>query len=181
MKKGIGLLLAIIMLTSFLAGCASKDNGGGDQGKPVDIKDIHQAIKDEFGEDYYPNREIELDEIESFTGIKEEDMEEFIAEAPMINVSIDTFMAIKAKEGKADLVEEKLEQYRTYLVEDSMQYPMNMPKVNASKVVRHGDYVFFLMLGKQDENMEDAESKEALEFAQKEVKRAEDVIDEFFK
>ena len=27
-----------------------------------------------------------------------------------------------------------------------MQYPMNVSKIQASQVVRHGDYVFFVML-----------------------------------
>lgn len=181
MKKGIGLFLVIIMMMSFLAGCSPKNNDNNNQGKEVNIKEVHEAIKESFGEDYYPDREMDLEEIENFTGIKEEDMEEYIAEAPMMNVSVDTFIAIKAKEGKADIIEEGLEKYRTYLVEDSLQYPMNLPKVNSAKVVRHGDYVFFLMLGKNDDEMEDAESKEALEFAQNEIKKAEEIINGFFK
>ena len=61
----------------------------------------------------------------------------------MISVHLDTFVALKAKEGKGGEVEKLLADYRTRFVEDSMQYPMNISKVQASEVVRHGDYVFY--------------------------------------
>lgn len=180
MKRALGLFLAIIMIMSFVAGCASKGENGSDEGKVVDIKEIYEKIKEVFGEDYTPNREMDLEEIENAIGIKEDDMEEYIAEVPMMSVGVDTFIAIKAKEGRADAIESGLEEYRRYLVEDSMQYPMNIAKVNASKVVRHGDYVFFLMFGKYDDR-EEAGEEERLDFAKEEVKKAEEIIDGFFK
>ena len=36
---------------------------------------------------------------------------------------------------------------------------MNMAKVNSTKVVRHGDYVFFLMLGRYDDRLEATEEE----------------------
>lgn len=175
MKKIFGLFLAMIMMTSFLGGCAPKKN----EVKVVDLKEVHAAVKEALGEDYYPNRELTVEEIENLTGIKEEDMETFIAESPMISVNIDTFIAIKAKEGKGDSIEESLEKYREYLVEGSLQYPMNIAKVNSAKVVRHGDYIFFLMLGKFDDR-EDATDEERLEFAKAETQKVEDIINKFF-
>ena len=41
--------------------------------------------------------------------------------------------------------EKALTSYRDYLINDSLQYPMNVPKVNASSVLREGDYVFFVI------------------------------------
>ncbi|WIV13737.1 DUF4358 domain-containing protein [Proteiniborus sp. MB09-C3] len=174
MKKVFGLFLAIIMMASFLVGCTSKN-----EAKEVDLKEIHSAVKEAFGEDYHPNRELTAEEIENFTGIKEAEIESFIAETPMISVNIDTFMAIKAKENKGSEIEESLEKYRKFLVEESVQYPMNIAKVNAAKVVRHGDYVFFLMLGKLDDRQE-ATDEERLEFAKAEVQKAEEAINKFF-
>ncbi|MGN9166251.1 DUF4358 domain-containing protein [Tissierellaceae bacterium HCP3S3_D8] len=175
MKKTFILFLAVVMAVSFLGGCAPKEV----ETNVVDLNEIHDAVKEAYGEDYFPNRELTPEEIENLTGIKEDDMEDFIAESPMISVQADTFIAIKAKEGKGDIIEKSLEKYRTSLVEDSLQYPMNIAKVNGSKIVRHGDYVFFLMLGKIDERTE-ATDEERLEFAKAEVKRGEDVINEFF-
>lgn len=176
MKKTLVLFLAVIMVISVLSGCGPKK----EEVKVVDLKELHDAVKEAYGEDYYPNRELTLEEIENLTGIKEEDMESFIAEAPMMSVGVDTFIAIKAKEGKGDVVEAGLEKYRTFLVEDSLQYPMNIAKVNGAKVVRHGDYAFFLMLGKYDDR-DEATDEERLEFAKAEVQKAEDVINKFFK
>jgi len=175
LKKVFGLFLAMIMMVTFLGGCATKENGS----KVVDLKEVHAAVKEALGEDYYPDRELTTEEIMNFTGIKAEDMETFIAESPMINVSVDTFIAIKAKEGKGDIIEEGLEKYRKYLIEDSFQYPMNIAKVNSSKIVRHGDYLFFLMLGKYDDR-EEATDEERLEFAKAEIQKVEDVINKFF-
>ena len=180
MKKGISLFLAVIMMVTLLAGCAPKKDN---ETKVVDLNEVHNAVKESLGKDgYYPDREITIEELEDITGINEADIESYIAEAPMMNVSIDTFIAIKAKEGKGDIVEDSLEKYRTYLVEESFQYPMNLPKVNSAKVVRHGDYIFFLMLGGINPNMnnEDATEEESLEFAKGEIQKVEEAINKFF-
>lgn len=39
-------------------------------------------------------------------------------------------------------------------INDSMMYPVNAAKINAAKVVRRGDYVAFILLGKIDENVD---------------------------
>lgn len=175
MKRIIGLLLAMTMMVIFIGGCAPKK----EEVKVVDLKAIHEAVKESLGEDYYPDSEMEFEMIENFTGIKEADLESYIAEAPMISMSVDTFIAMKAKEGKGDDVEAGLEKYRKYLVEESMQYPMNLAKVNAAKVVRHGDYIFFIMLGKYDDRLE-ATEEEQIEFAKLEIEKIEAVVNKFF-
>lgn len=65
----------------------------------------------------------------------------------MISVHVETFVGIKAKEGKAGDVAKELEAYRKKQIEEAVQYPMNMTKLEASQVITHGDYVFFVMLG----------------------------------
>lgn len=180
MKKGIGLFLAVIMIVTILGACAPKK----DESEVVDLNEIHSAVKESLGEDgYFPNREMTIEELEDLMGLNQSDIESYVGEGPMMSVSIDTFLAIKAKEGKADAVEASLQEYRTFLVEDSMQYPMNLAKVNASKVVRYGDYVFFLMLGGVDPNMdnEDTTDEDRLEFAKGEIQKVEEAINKFFK
>ena len=176
MKKIISLTLAIIMITTFMVGCAPKKKPA----KEVDLKEVQAAIKEEFGEDYYPSEEINMEMLKDITGIDEADIETIISEVPLMSVSIDTFIAIKAKEGKGDAIETALEKYRKYYQEDALLYPMNIAKAHAAKVVRHGDYVFYLMFGKHDDRQE-ATEEERLEFAKAEIQRAEDVINKFFK
>lgn len=177
MKKRIGLLLAIVMMVTFVSGCTTTTT---EPAKDVDIKQIHQAVMDEYGQDYIPSMELSKEDLEAIVGVDGENIDSFIAETPMISVNVDTFIAVKAKEGKGEEVETSLENYRESLVAQGMNYPMNLAKVNAAKVVRHGDYVFFLMLGKYDER-EDISEEEELEFAIEEVGRAERVIESFFK
>ena len=59
-----------------------------------------------------------------------------------------------------------------------MQYPMNLPKIQASEVKVYGDYVFFIMLGAADEEGLDEEA--ALKFYQEQnqvaVKAIEGVL-----
>lgn len=179
MNKTIRFLLAAIMIMIFIGGCTAKieDNN---EGKVVDINEIHKKIKDEFGDNYIPNMNLNESELENMIGVKKEDIDEYIAEVPMMSVNVDTFIAIKAKEGKADNIEESLNNYRKSLVENSMQYPMNQAKVNGSKVVKQGDYIFFIMIGKYDDR-DDITEEEALDFAKEEVSKVEDIINNFFK
>lgn len=185
MKRIMILVLASILSISTLVACTGDKEdieievNDEKNVEEVELKDVHAAIKKEFGEDYIPNMELGLVEIENLIGLTEEEIEEFIGEMPMISINVDTFIAIKAKSKKVDEVESALKEYRRVLVEESMQYPMNLAKVNSSKVVRHGEYLFFIMIGKLDER-EEVSEEEALKFAQEEIKRAEDVIDSFF-
>lgn len=45
------------MVLTFLSGCSA----GKVTQKDVDLNEIHNKVKEELGEDYYPNREIEID------------------------------------------------------------------------------------------------------------------------
>ena len=71
-----------------------------------------------------------------------------------------------------------MQAYRKRLLDDTMQYPMNLIKIQASQVVRYGNYVFFLMLG--EVSMEDMErgDQAALEAAQAENQKAVDAVEE---
>ncbi|NLC66641.1 MAG: DUF4358 domain-containing protein, partial [Clostridium sp.] len=92
----------------------------------------------------------------------------------------DMFIAVESKEDKGDLVESDLTDYRDYMVNNAVMYPMNIAKVNASKVVKYGDYVFFIMIGEYD-SRDDVTEEQALIFAKEQVDKAEKIIDSFFK
>lgn len=180
MKRFLLLAMVAVMLVSVLAGCSPGDKGK-DQVKNVDIKEVLAKIKEEMGEDYLPQQEMDFEFVGEISGIKEEDMEEYIVEFPLMTMNIDRFIAIKAKEGKGDAIEEGLIEYKRHMIEDEFKYPMNMPKVEASQVVRYGDYAFYIVLGAHDSNLEDIESKDAKDFAEGEVAKVVEIIDGFFK
>ena len=108
---------------------------------------IHNAVKEAYGESYVPNMEYDSETAKELFGLQPEWYDDMIAEGPMISVHVDTFIAVHPTEGNEQNVEDALNAYRDNLVNNSMQYPMNVPKVNASRVYQKGNYVFFLMLG----------------------------------
>lgn len=185
MRKRIGLGLVIFITATIMTGCITTkpkvpnkpSNIGIEQGveKQISLDKIHEDIKKELGEDYIPDMKLEKSDLAELININEMDIEEFIAEMPMMNVNVDTFIAIKAIEGKAEIIEEALIEYRKYIIENSIQYPMNVAKVNASEILRKGDYVFFLMLGNYDERKSVTE-KEAIEFALSETEIIKNII-----
>lgn len=191
MKKLI-YVAAAAMVSLALAGCGQ--NGGTNQTttsgqavtetttqkKEVSLSEIHDAVKAAYGENYIPSMEMDTQYISDLFGVTEDMYEEAIAEGPMISVHVETFAAFKAKEGKADELEAALNSYHKDLTENmGMQYPMNLPKIQASKVVRHGDYIFFVMLGSPSEDA--ADEDEMLKSAEESNQLAVDAIDEFFK
>lgn len=185
-KSALLLVAAAVMMTA--AGCGNGNSGTNQnqsttaaqtEKKEPALSDIHQAVKDVYGENYIPSMQQDAQYISDVYGVTAEMYEEAIAEGPMISVHVDTFLAFKAAEGQADAIEEKLTAYREYLVTDSMQYPMNLPKVQASQVVREGDYVFFVMLGYVSDDTLDADA--SLEEFKKSNQLAVDAILERFK
>ena len=127
---------------------ALKDGKPAEKVENIDdkLQAAYEAVKTTLGENYVPSAPIDSLQLKEIMGVDEALIDSVIAEGPMISVHIDTFIGIKAKEGKGEEVEKALNAYRDYLVNDSMQYPMNLSRVNASKVIRDGDYVFFTMV-----------------------------------
>jgi len=146
--------------------------------KEYSINEVHTIIKNTYGEDYRPNVEIPRESLTDLFGINLDDVEEFIAEQPMISANIDTFIAIKAKSGKGQTVASALNAYKDSLLNGAMMYPSNMPKAQAAKVVSHGDYVFLVMLGAAGDMEADEETQ--LTFAKAQVEKGTNAINNYF-
>lgn len=108
---------------------------------------IKTAITDKIGENYWPTMALDPEMLESAFGVTPDMYDDYLAEMPMISTNVDTLVIVKAKEGQADAVEEVLTAYRDTLVNDTMQYPMNVGKIQASRVEKIGNYVCFVQLG----------------------------------
>lgn len=154
-------------------------NGKEEQKDDVSLTEIVAAVKKAYGDGYLPNMTIDQDVLAEQYGIKKNMYEEVIAEGPMLSFQIDTFIAVKAKDGKAEAVKAAMEKYKQYLLDESMQYPMNAAKIPATQVYNFGNYVFFSML--VSPQGEEPESEEAyLEAAKKQNQIAYDTIAKFF-
>jgi len=198
MKKILICTLAALFAVATIAGCssntasssaassstsssASSEAPSSSEVAAVDvsISEIHEAVKAAYGDNYVPSMPFEELQLKEIFGVNTDNVEEFILEGPMMSAHIDMFAAVKAKEGKGEEVEAELNAYRDILVGDTMQYPSNLAKIAASQVIRHGDYVFFVMLGAFNEDMEATEDEQA-KFAQEQTQIGVDAINAFF-
>lgn len=159
LKKFTSLLLIGAMCMS-VAACGKKDENTqnttdattvqeetttvSEYKNDVAVADIEAAVAAAMGESYFPAMAMEsLETLE----ITPDMYTEFVYKIPMINVNVDTLIIVKAAEGKVADVEAKLNQFRDNNINDLMQYPMNLTKIQCSQVATFGDYVVFVQLG----------------------------------
>lgn len=138
------------------AGSTEADNAGTDaadagtevtEGWSEEMETIKTAVVDALGENYWPNSAMDAQVLEGLMGITADMYDDYMGEMPMISTNVDTLLIIKAKDDKVEDVEEALNAYRENLVNDTMQYPMNLGKIQASRIERIGNYVCFVQLG----------------------------------
>lgn len=204
MKKIISIMLILASLASF-ASCGNGGNGndtsadtstsGTTTGETsadstetsapettpptsdVSAADIGKAVADEYGDEYVPDMDIDADILDATYGIKPEWYDDFFGQAPMINVNIDTFIAVKAKADKVSDVEKALNDYAEYKKTDAFNYPKDVEKANACRVYTKGNYVFFIMLGALTDEVESMDDADQLKYYTEQNDRAVKVID----
>lgn len=116
------------------------------ESQPSGLQNIRQALVEVMGENYWPNTEITPEYLEEY-GLTADMYEDFYGEMPMISTNVDTVIVVHAKEERVAAVEEVLHNYREKLVNDTMQYPMNVGKIQASRIETFGNYICFVQLG----------------------------------
>ncbi|MBQ8248471.1 MAG: DUF4358 domain-containing protein [Clostridia bacterium] len=94
-----------------------------------------------------PISEYITSELVNIYGIQTEWAEDVLLQKAASITSVDAFMIVKPTDGNKENVVSALEAYKEYSLNDAFQYPTNLPKIRAAKIVEQGDYVFFLMVG----------------------------------
>ena len=112
-----------------------------------EMQSIKNAVVNALGDNYWPIGQVMPEMLEDTYGITADLYDDYMGEVPMISVNVDTLLVIKAKEGKVEDVKAALDTYRDNLIADTMQYPMNVGKIQASQVEVIGNYVCFIQLG----------------------------------
>lgn len=121
---------------------------GAAEGWSQEMEDLKAAAVEAAEEGgYWPDMALEPDMLEMSFGISADMYEDYMAEMPMMSAHVDTLVIIRAKDDKVEAVREALEAYREAKVNDTMQYPMNLGKIQASRVETIGSYVMFVQLG----------------------------------
>lgn len=177
MKKNWMILGVVVCL---LAGCGGKD-AGGDTGNgyrdDVSTQSLVEAVSSELGDEYWADMEMSPEILDDWYGISSEMYEEFYGQTPMISANVDALIVVKAADGHLEDVEDALGTYRESMVQDTLQYPMNIPKIQASMIRTYGNYVCFVQLGGSMEGIED-DDEAAIQACQKANERALAVIEE---
>ena len=107
---------------------------------------IREALQGVYGENYAPDTRMTEEQIRSELGLDESLYEEVFAENVSGGRSPDTFIAVKAKSGKAEEVKKKLEAYKEKLSGDK-NLSSHAENIKAAQIYAAGDYVFFLLTG----------------------------------
>lgn len=173
MKKIFLSVLTTLLAFTLLTGCGKKEE------KTVDLSAVTNAVQTVYGADYDIAMEsLPEDAIEQRYGLTKDMYTEVSAITALISVQNDEFVAVHAADGKVSEVEKKLLDYQTYLKEDSLQYPVNAIKVQASQVIVHGNYVFFVLRGPVDDTI--SEEDALLQAAKESNQKAVDAVNQFF-
>ena len=140
------------------------------------LQSAKKAVTDVLGDNYWPDSEIPEEMLNETYGVSADLYDAYLGECPMISVNVDTLLIIHAKDGKVEDVENALNAYRDSLVNDTMQYPMNLGKIQASRVERIGDYVCFVQLGADTSSVEEQGDEAVITYCQEQNELALEAI-----
>ena len=108
------------------------------------LSSVFEKVKEELGDDYFPDTAIDSETLESLYGITPDMYESYYAEAPMISVNSDELLGFETTPEKKENLTEALNNYVEALKSDTMQYPTNLAEIPAMQVVDNGNYVFLV-------------------------------------
>ena len=194
MRKRIICLLMVVMVVMSAVGCGSKSNSNngnnhlGNTGMPgseaeggysqdITMQEIKDAVVEILAENYWPDTAIDATSLEEIYGITPDMYEDYLAECPMISVNVDTLIIVKAKKGQEEAVINALETYREKNISENMQYPMNLGKVQASRIEAYDNYVCFVQLGADTTAAMDVSEEAVVDQCLEENERALDAIE----
>lgn len=163
------------------AGSSSGDISGSDsndKNSTLSAKGLRDAVAKAYGENYLPDQAMDAEMIESEFGLTKDMYDEVVAEAPLIGFHPDRLVIVKSKKGKEANVKRALEDALLVMKEQQMQYPVNIAKVNAGKVLEKDGYYCFMILGQTDDTSENDD--DAAKFAEKQIDIGVKAFDNYF-
>ncbi len=119
----------------------------------TEIDLIRNSIAKMYGTQYFPNVKVHADAeylkmyLADTLKMDEAWVEDIVIEVPMISANVDTLILVKPSAGNAENVVTALNNYKNYLINETIQYPMNVARIQRAVVEQVGDYVCFSILG----------------------------------
>ena len=145
-------------------------------GWSAEMETIKSAVVDALGDSYVPNAKMSAGDLETLCGISSDLYDDYLGEVPMISVNVDSMIIIKAKEDKLSEVEDTMSAYRDSLVNSTLQYPMNIGKIQASRIEIIGNYVCFLQLGGDTSSVNDDGEEAVIKHCQEQNELAIEIL-----
>lgn len=137
---------------------------------------LRDAVAEALGEDYWPDSVMEPEYVQDLYGLKPDMYEDIFVETPMIGTNVDTLIIVQAKKDRVEDVEKVLNTYREGEINNTMQYPMNIGKVQASRIETIGNYVFFIQLGGSSVDAEEEGEEKVMELSREQNEKALEAI-----
>lgn len=144
-------------------------------GSSMDI--IRAAVVELLGDNYWPDRQLTKEELETETGISEDMYEEYLAEMQNVETDIDTMIILKAKPEQMTRIETMLNEYRESLMVKYRDRPQELGKVQASRIEIIDSYICFVQLGADTEAAAKAGDEKVISTCQQENERVVDMIE----
>ena len=111
------------------------------------VQNVYQAVVETYGSAYLPDMRADEFFMQDTLKLDASWYDAAIVEIPMMSNNADMFAVVHATEGNLENVKKAFDDYKYYLVNESFQYPMNMPKVQSAVVeVLNDEYVIFSIL-----------------------------------
>lgn len=149
-----------------------------EDGWSAEMQAVRDAVATELGENYWPNLQVPKEQMESMIGISSDVYEDYFFEMPMMSAHVDAILVAKAKEGQTESLEKAVKAYQDNLKSNTMQYPMNIGKIQASKVETVGQYVCFVQLGGDTTGVEEKGDEAVIVYCQEENDKVLGIIKE---
>lgn len=137
---------------------------------------LRDAVAEALGEDYWPDSVMEPEYVQDLYGLKPAMYEDVFVETPVIGTHVDTLIIVQAKEDQVETVEQVLNNYRESEINNTMQYPMNIGKLQASRIETIDNYVFFIQLGGSSIDAEEEGEEKVMELSQEQNEKALEAI-----
>lgn len=137
---------------------------------------LRDAVAEALGEDYWPDSVMEPEYVQDLYGLKPDMYEDIFVETPMIGTNVDTLIIVQAKKDRVEDVEKALNTYRKGEINNTMQYPMNIGKVQASRIETIDNYVLFIQLGGSSVDAEEEGEEKVMELSREQNEKALEAI-----
>lgn len=182
MKKILVLVLAAVLLLS-VAACGDNKNAPGTIKDGKSLQDVLDAVDAKFNEKYpgdygaVPMR-MPIDEqyISDFMALDGTSYDEYAGSVAGVMLRSDALFAIKAKEGRVEAVRQAVEKQLSAITAQFEFYPVSgsYDRAKAGEAYVKGNYVFLIIVGASDPDVEGAGTYDA------DVQMTKETIDGMF-